>query len=94
MSCTMQNGKNLATESCTSSAARNGNETRNRWATECNAPLEAQPSSIVELLLRWWKGKDPSEEYLAGATDHADLERRMRLLDRWNGGPVFVTFNH
>ena len=59
-----------------------------------NAPLELQPSSIVEQLLGWWKGKDPDEEYLAAATDLADLERRMRLVDRGSGGPVFQTFNH
>ena len=54
---------------------------------------DKKPSNIVERLHGWWRGKDPDEDYLAAATDLADLERRMRLLDRGNGGPVFVTFN-
>ena len=37
---------------------------------------------------------DAAERYLAAATDHADLERRVRILDRTNCTPVFVTFNH
>ena len=36
----------------------------------------------------------PDERYLAAATDLADLERRMRVLERANRGPFFVTFNH
>ena len=59
-----------------------------------NAAQELEPGGIVEKLRGWWTGKDPDEEYLAAATDLADLERRMRLLDRGNGGPVFVTYNH
>lgn len=56
--------------------------------------LDRIPSSIVEQLREWWKGSDPDEEYLAASTDLADLERRMRVVDRGSGGPVFVTFNH
>ncbi len=56
--------------------------------------LAGKPSSIVEQLREWWKGSDPDQDYLAGATDLADLERRMRHVDRGQGGPVFVTFNH
>jgi hypothetical protein len=56
--------------------------------------LDRKPSSIVEQLREWWKGSDPDQDYLAAATDLADLERRMRLVDRGHGGPVFVTFNH
>ena len=59
-----------------------------------NAEQESAPVGIVEQLRAWWTGKEPDEEYLAAATDLADLERRMRLLDRGSGGPVFVTFNH
>ena len=59
-----------------------------------NVPPTSGPGGIVEQLLGWWRGTDPDQEYLAAATDLADLERRMRLLDRGNGGPVFETFNH
>ena len=34
------------------------------------------------------------ERYLADAADLADLERRMRVVDRGGSEPVFVTFNH
>jgi len=34
------------------------------------------------------------ERYLAEATDHADLERRIRVLDREHHAPVMTTFNH
>jgi hypothetical protein len=34
------------------------------------------------------------EQYLASATDLADLERRARVLERTSGGPAFATFNH
>jgi hypothetical protein len=30
----------------------------------------------------FWNERDWQEHYLAGATDHADLERRIRQLDR------------
>ena len=59
-----------------------------------NAPRESAPGGIVAQLRGWWMGKDPDQEYLAASTDLADLERRMRLLDRGIGGPVFETFNH
>ena len=58
------------------------------------APRESAPVGIVAQLRGWWSGKDPDQEYLAESTDLADLERRMRLIDRGNGGPVFETFNH
>jgi hypothetical protein len=45
-------------------------------------------------LRRWWQVQDTEEQYLASATDLADLERRIRVLERASGGPVFVTFNH
>jgi hypothetical protein len=37
---------------------------------------------------------DSGERYLAAAADLADLERRMRALERSSGGPAFMTFNH
>jgi hypothetical protein len=60
----------------------------------CSASLEAEPNTIVQRLRRWWRSKDPDEQYLAAATDLADLERRIRILERASGGPAFVTFNH
>lgn len=54
----------------------------------------ARPSGIVERLQHWWHAADSEQSYLEAATDPADLERRMRLLERGSGGPVFVTFNH
>jgi hypothetical protein len=49
---------------------------------------------FLERLRRWWRPLDRDEEYLAAATDPADLERRLRILERGSGGPQFVTFNH
>ena len=60
----------------------------------CNAARRSEPGGLVAQFRGWWFGKDADEEYLAAATDLADLERRMRLLDRGSGGPVFETFNH
>jgi hypothetical protein len=60
----------------------------------CSAAQELELGGIVAQLRGWWTGKDADEEYLAAATDLADLERRMRQIDRGSGGPVFVTFNH
>jgi len=45
-------------------------------------------------LRRWWQLADTEEQYLAAATDLADLERRIRVLERASGGPVLATFNH
>lgn len=59
-----------------------------------NASRECVAGGVVAQLREWWMGKDTDQEYLAASTDLADLERRMRLLDRGNGGPVFETFNH
>jgi len=49
---------------------------------------------MVERLLRWFRTQGADERYLAAATDLADLERRMRALERVSNGPPFVTFNH
>jgi Protein of unknown function (DUF3563) len=58
------------------------------------ASSAVRPSSIARRLRRWWRSRDPEEQYLAAATDLADLERRMRVLERARGGAVFETFNH
>jgi hypothetical protein len=34
------------------------------------------------------------EHYLSAAADLADLERRVRVLERGSDRPVYVTFNH
>jgi hypothetical protein len=66
----------------------------NHRESSCGAAARARSESIAQRLRRWWRSQDPSERYLAEATSHAELERRMRVLDRSSGGPVFVTFNH
>jgi len=51
----------------------------------------------MNILLRLWHAlrcPDSEQQYLAAATDLADLERRMRILERAAAGPLFVTFNH
>jgi hypothetical protein len=53
-----------------------------------------QSHVFLELLRRWWRPLDRDEQYLAAATDPADLERRLRELERRSGGPQFMTFNH
>ena len=45
-------------------------------------------------LARWLRPGDRTERYLASATDHADLERRIRELERCNRGPALLTYNH
>ena len=57
-------------------------------------PRDGKPNSLVRRIGRWWQLQDAEERYLAAATDLADLERRVRRLERASGGPVFVTFNH
>ena len=60
----------------------------------CNASPQAGLDRIVQRLRRWWRAQDREEQFLAAATDLADLERRMRILERTSSGPLFVTFNH
>jgi hypothetical protein len=48
----------------------------------------------VKALLSWLRAADPHAVYLAAAADLADLERRLRLLERGSRAPLFVTFNH
>jgi len=49
---------------------------------------------LLERLRCWWRPLDRDEQYLAAATDPADLERRLRVLQRGESGAQFVTFNH
>lgn len=56
--------------------------------------MDDQKSFYLASLRRWWRLEGPVEQYLAAATDLADLERRIRVLERASDGPVFVTFNH
>jgi Protein of unknown function (DUF3563) len=65
------------------------NERESRYS----ASSESAPRSAVERFRRWWRAQDPAEQFLAAATDLADLERRIRALERASGGPGIVTFN-
>jgi hypothetical protein len=50
-------------------------------------------SRVIQQFSRWWRD-DSEERYLSRATDHADLERRQRALERGRGRPSFdMTFN-
>jgi len=51
-------------------------------------------SALLTYLLCALRGRSAEERYLATATDLADLERRMRTLERASAGPIFVTYNH
>ena len=51
-------------------------------------------STFAAWLQRWLRPLDRDEQYLAAATDPADLERRLRVIERGACGPQFVTFNH
>jgi hypothetical protein len=77
-----------------SETRQNGFAAMNDRQLLANAPRACAVGGIVAQLRGWWTGTDPDQEYLAASTDLADLERRMRLLDRGDGGPVFETFNH
>jgi Protein of unknown function (DUF3563) len=59
-----------------------------------SASSKAKPKSIAQQLIRWWRSRGREERYLAAATDLADLERRMRVLERTRGGVVFETLDH
>ncbi len=51
-------------------------------------------SDFMAIVRRLWRPQDTAEQYLAAATDLADLERRIRALERERGASVVVTFNH
>ena len=63
-------------------------------ASKGKAGTAAKARHLGRQFLRWWRVRDATERYLSAATDHADLERRIRNLERTNSGPSFVTFNH
>jgi hypothetical protein len=48
----------------------------------------------MKRLWAWLRVPDPRERFLAAASDHVELERRLRLTERPRHGSVFVTFNH
>jgi hypothetical protein len=74
--------------------ARSDIQTQSR-ARKMLALMEPRdPRTFAERLRRWLWPLDRDERYLAAATDPADLERRLRVIERGNGGPQFVTFNH
>ena len=58
------------------------------------APDELKPESFLQRMRAWLRTQAPHERYLADAADHADLERRIRNLERADPGPAVVTFNH
>ena len=54
-------------------------------------PQEAFFSWLGQALVRALdavRGPDTEAQYLARAVDHADLERRLRVLQRGNGSPI------
>lgn len=66
----------------------------NDHESQRHAAGEATAGSVVRRLRRWWRSRGADEQYLAEAADLADLERRLRVLERVSRGPAFVTFNH
>jgi hypothetical protein len=55
---------------------------------------DGEAVSFFKRVWRRLRSVDRDEAYLAAATDPADLERRMRAIERDRGNPLFVTFNH
>ena len=54
-------------------------------------PQEAFVTWLVQSLgraLAALGGPDRDQQYLSGAIDHADLERRLRVLQRGTGTPL------
>ena len=66
----------------------------NTCDSACEAARRARTEGLLQLLRRWWQLQDASERYLAEACSLAELERRMRVVERGSGGPPFETFNH
>lgn len=60
----------------------------------CKSAVVAKARCLGRRFLHWLRARDATERYLGAATDHADLERRIRDLERRDSGPSFVTFNH
>jgi hypothetical protein len=59
-----------------------------------HAASELAAGSLLRRFRRWWRSRDADEQYLGEAVDLADLERRLRVLERSRGGPAFMTYNH
>jgi len=51
-------------------------------------------ATFLRRLRRWMNRATSEERYLAAASDHADLERRMRAVERAGRGPALVTSDH
>jgi hypothetical protein len=60
----------------------------------CESAVVSKARRLGRGFLQWLRARDATERYLGAATDHADLERRIRALERGDSGPSFVTFNH
>ena len=58
------------------------------------ASLAAVTRRVLQRVRSWWWHGDADDRYLSAAADLADVERRMRVLERTSRGPVFQTFNH
>ena len=66
----------------------------NELQSHARATPQAEGGTALRRLWKWWRPGGTDERYLADATDVADLERRMRILERTSDGPIFQTFNH
>ena len=64
-----------------------------RHAVVNKAPGHVKSRTFLGRLRHWMRLTAPEERYLAAANDHADLERRMRAIERASHGPALVTFN-
>jgi hypothetical protein len=68
--------------------------TMNERELASGAATAAPVNRMIQRFRRWLRRRCTNDQYLADATDLADLERRMRLLERSSVGPMFQTFNH
>lgn len=57
---------------------------------------ETYAGALWRLVLKALRALRDNEhlDYLAAATDHADLERRIRALERGMRRTHYITFNH
>lgn len=62
----------------------------------CDSGHGARRSIAARLLnsLRAWWRQQSDDPYLATAADNAELERRIRAIERDPGPAVPITFNH
>lgn len=51
-------------------------------------------ASLLARSIRTADRTSEAERYLSAAADHADLERRIRELERCNSGPALTTYTH